>query len=229
MRRGAARPAPAQRALTAAPDIADPDPDTLPDLVALPPWSMTTMYEPRPRLPLVRLHAWNGGPAPLVVEGFRRRARRTWTPTSTSATRTGTWSAGRWSATCEFDPHPAPQPLALPPVRVATRSIDARRHGGRRSRKQAYCLAPTDPIDLTVDRRQLVAVRRRLGSVCGVRSARWVREALQAGWGDTYFQSVPGQAFDVTNLPNGCYYVRIEVNPLGTSSRRTRPTTSSHG
>jgi lysyl oxidase len=26
---------------------------------------------------------------------------------------------------------------------------------------------------------------------------------------------VPGQSFDVTNLPNGRYYIRIDVNPTG--------------
>ena len=38
---------------------------------------------------------------------------------------------------------------------------------------------------------------------------------LDTGWGDTYSQWVAGQAFDVTDLPNGTYYVRVHVNPLG--------------
>jgi hypothetical protein len=38
---------------------------------------------------------------------------------------------------------------------------------------------------------------------------------LLAGSGDTYYQSLPGQSFDIRNVPNGVYYVKIEVNPNG--------------
>lgn len=38
---------------------------------------------------------------------------------------------------------------------------------------------------------------------------------LQTGWGDTYYQSVGGQSFNITNLPNGQYKVRVTVNPTG--------------
>lgn len=54
-----------------------------------------------------------------------------------------------------------------------------------------------------------------MSTQCGGPRAIWVREVLQAGWGDTYFQSVAGQAFNVTDLPNGTYYLRVTVNPRG--------------
>jgi hypothetical protein len=57
---------------------------------------------------------------------------------------------------------------------------------------------------------------------CGSSAALWVREVLQTGWGDTYFQGVPGQSFDITSLPNGWYYARMEVNPLGALHETTR-------
>lgn len=41
------------------------------------------------------------------------------------------------------------------------------------------------------------------------------------GWGDTYSAQLPGQAFDVTRLPNGRYVIRTEVNPLGLLSELT--------
>ena len=41
----------------------------------------------------------------------------------------------------------------------------------------------------------------------------WVQENLPAGWGDTYTQTVAGQAFDITNLKNGTYYIEIIANP----------------
>jgi len=51
------------------------------------------------------------------------------------------------------------------------------------------------------------------GFTCGSPSALWVREMLPVGWGDTYFQSVAGQSFDITSLPNGTYYIQIIANP----------------
>jgi hypothetical protein len=38
---------------------------------------------------------------------------------------------------------------------------------------------------------------------------------MALGWGDTYLQDVAGQAFDITKVPNGTYFVSVEVNPLG--------------
>jgi hypothetical protein len=37
--------------------------------------------------------------------------------------------------------------------------------------------------------------------------------ALDAGWADEYTQLVAGQAFNVTNLPNGKYSLEILANP----------------
>jgi hypothetical protein len=37
---------------------------------------------------------------------------------------------------------------------------------------------------------------------------------MPAGWGDTYIQSLGGQSFDITDLPNGTYFVRVQVNPM---------------
>ena len=45
---------------------------------------------------------------------------------------------------------------------------------------------------------------------------------MPPGWGDTYVQSLPGQAFDVTNLPNGTYYIAVVANPLGALFERHR-------
>jgi hypothetical protein len=36
---------------------------------------------------------------------------------------------------------------------------------------------------------------------------------LPLGWGDTYLQQNEDEAFDITNLPNGTYYIEIIVNP----------------
>jgi len=49
----------------------------------------------------------------------------------------------------------------------------------------------------------------------GDASAIWTRETLPAGWGDTYFQSLPGQSFDITDLPNGTYFIQVQADPTG--------------
>ena len=36
-----------------------------------------------------------------------------------------------------------------------------------------------------------------------------------SGWGDTYYQGLPGQSFDVTDLPNGTYFIKVQANPGG--------------
>ena len=36
---------------------------------------------------------------------------------------------------------------------------------------------------------------------------------MPAGWGDTYFQGVAGQSFDITSLPNATYQLRVTTNP----------------
>jgi hypothetical protein len=43
----------------------------------------------------------------------------------------------------------------------------------------------------------------------------WIREVLNAGWGDTYERWVPGQSFDITDVPNGTYLVEVATNPDG--------------
>jgi hypothetical protein len=48
---------------------------------------------------------------------------------------------------------------------------------------------------------------------CGEATALWTHERLPLGWGDTYTQSLDGQNFNVTDLPNGTYYIEVIANP----------------
>ena len=54
-----------------------PDPDTLPDLIALPAYELSTTHNARRGIDRLNFFAneWNAGPAPLVIEGFRRTTR----------------------------------------------------------------------------------------------------------------------------------------------------------
>jgi hypothetical protein len=83
------------------------------------------------------------------------------------------------------------------------------------SGKQSWCLVNTDALDLTVPNANLFGRKGDLRSACGGHGALWIREVLDVGWGDTYTQYQRGQAFDITDLPNGTYYVRVHVNPTG--------------
>jgi hypothetical protein len=36
---------------------------------------------------------------------------------------------------------------------------------------------------------------------------------MPVGWGDTYVQNAAACTFNVTNLPNGTYYIEVIANP----------------
>ena len=81
------------------------------------------------------------------------------------------------------------------------------------STKMAWCLVPTDAIDLTVDGAVWHPGNTSLSSACGSASSQTLREVLLTGHGDTYNQFVSGQRIDITDVPNGDYRIRIAVNP----------------
>jgi hypothetical protein len=81
------------------------------------------------------------------------------------------------------------------------------------SSKQSFCLAPTDAINLTQAGADWRPDQAGLWSACAGEESIWLREVLPAGWGDTYFQSVAGQSFNITNLPNGHYAIRVTTDP----------------
>ena len=197
----------------AVPDVTDPDPATLPDLVALPLWNLETFNRRGRDFLAFAATPWNAGPAPLVVEGFRRQGEELMDAYQYFRDEDGVVVGRAPVGDMRYHPHPAHDHWHF--LQFAQFTLhDAADLEVVRSRKQAYCLAPTDPIDLTVERASW-GEGAGLSTACGDRGALWVREVLQAGWGDTYFQFVPGQSFNITSLPNGWYHARIHVNPLG--------------
>jgi len=82
-----------------------------------------------------------------------------------------------------------------------------------RSQKVGFCIAPTDGVNLLL--RHAVWQPSFLGffGSCGFPGALWVQESMPVGWGDTYFQYLAGQSFNITNLPDGVYYIEIVANP----------------
>jgi hypothetical protein len=83
-----------------------------------------------------------------------------------------------------------------------------------RSHKVGFCIAPTDPVDLLEPNAVWQPSYLGFGAQCGSTTALWVQEMMPVGWGDTYFQSIAGQSFNITGVPNGTYYIQVTANPL---------------
>jgi hypothetical protein len=198
----------------AVPTVTDPDPSTLPDLAALPLWSMGVVHRRRGDFLGFAASPWNAGPAPLVVEGFRRPGEDVMDAYQYFYDQDENVVGRAPVGTLEFHRgggHNHWHFLQL----VEFTLLDSTHTRVVLSKKQSFCIAPTDAVDLSVEGADYVPWSLRLSSRCGSSGSIWVREALAAGWADTYYQYVSGQAFNITNLPNGWYYVRLEMNPLG--------------
>ncbi|HEU4528628.1 MAG TPA: lysyl oxidase family protein [Actinomycetota bacterium] len=203
------------------PDVTDPDPASLPDLVALPAWEIDPYHHRRNGRDYLRFNAteWNAGPGTMVVEGFRDTDETAMDayqyfyvgdePVGRAGIGALEYHQGGGHDHWHFEEFTAYTLLDETKELVVT------------SDKQSWCLANTDAIDLTVANANWRAYGGDLSTMCGGPSALWVREVLDVGWGDTYVQGVAGQAFDITELPNGTYYIRVHVNPLGTMFEST--------
>jgi len=93
------------------------------------------------------------------------------------------------------------------------RLLNSTRTLTERSGKEAFCLAPTDAINLNTENANWKPASTDLSTACGSEGALSIREVLDTGWGDTYGQYLPGQSFNVTNLANGVYYIEVLANP----------------
>jgi hypothetical protein len=193
------------------PTVTTPDPQALPDLMALPAWGIS--IDSRRERDVLGFNAteWNDGPGTLVVEGFRgvdEDFMDAFQYFLVDGEPIGRAPVGR----LEF--HPKHQHWHFDEFTRYT-LLDATKTQVLVSGKQSWCLANTDAIDLSVENANWAAFGGDLFTMCGGPRALWIREVLDVGWGDTYAQFSLDQAFDVTNLPNGRYYIRTTVNPTG--------------
>ena len=194
----------------------------LPDLVALRAHAIHVHVDEETGRDVITFGAtvWNKGPGPLVVEGFRRPGRDlmdAYQYLYDGGRRVAKIDAG----TLEFDRRDGHHHWHFTDF-ARYRLLDADRTLARRSRKEAFCLAPTDAIDLTLPTANWQPGSTGLQTACGGEESIWIREILDVGWGDTYHQSLPGQSFDVTRLPNGTYFIEVATNPVNNLRERTR-------
>jgi lysyl oxidase len=219
--RGAASPtttttpsAPADEPFASTPIVNDPPTDTLPDLIALPGWSMGVQHRKEHDYLNFNATEWNEGPGQFVIDGFRTGDEpemdayqyflRDGEPVGRALIDQLHYHGGRHNH-WHFDQF------------TQYTLLDASKNLVQISDKTNWCLAPTDAIDLSVPNANWGQVPQDVYTSCayGQPGALWLREALPVGWGDTYGQGVNYGAFDISDLPNGTYYLRTTVNPTG--------------
>jgi hypothetical protein len=207
------RPAAATATPSSAPLDLQPAPATMPDLIPLPSWGISVSRQNRRDYLVFGATVWDAGQAPMLVEGYRRPGTNIMDAFQ-YFTRNGVVVGRAPAGTMVYDPRPGHQHWHF--QQFASYSLlAANKTSIVRSQKEAFCLAPTDPINLA--QRGAVWNPGLVGlyGQCGDATSIWTRETLPSGWGDTYFQYLPGQSFNITGLPNGTYYIQVEANPLG--------------
>ncbi|MDX6533248.1 MAG: hypothetical protein QOF68_992 [Gaiellales bacterium] len=196
-----------------APTVTAPDPSSLPDLIPLPSWSIGTARHLKRDYLEFGANVWNRGPAPLVVEGFRRPGKNIMDAFQyfyKDGVAVGRAAAG----TMAFDSRGGHEHWHFKQF-VEYSLLNSTKSEIVRSQKEAFCLVPTDAIDLTAPNAEWNPFLIGLPGACGDVGSLWIRETLPVGWGDTYYQSLPGQSFDITGLKNGKYFIRLFANPTG--------------
>jgi Lysyl oxidase len=202
--------------LPSVPTLASPPTSVLPDLAPLPSWGISLQKSGGKKKPVdfqlqFGATVWVGGNSPLDVEGFRvhgspvmRAFQYFW--------RDGHVIGRTRAGTMGFDSKKGHNHWHFQQF-AQYRLLNASKSLVLRSRKVGFCIAPTDPVNLVLRHATWVPSFTGFGGGCGSTTALWVQEMMPVGWGDTYFQSVAGQSFDITHLPNGTYYIEIIANP----------------
>lgn len=182
----------------------------LPDLRSLPAWGIDVS---RGRYLEFSATVWNAGPSPLLVDGFRRANNENLMDAyqyffDGAGHQVGYAPVG----TMEWDGRKGHEHWHFTDF-ATYRLLNKRKLLVVRSQKEAFCLANTDAVDYTVPHANWRPDNTDLSTACGDRGSIGVREVLEAGSGDTYVQTLPGQSFDLKGLKNGVYYIEVMANP----------------
>ncbi|EKX69470.1 protein-lysine 6-oxidase [Streptomyces ipomoeae 91-03] len=188
-----------------------------PDLRSLPAWGIAVTDGEDGDVPgkdylAFSANVWNAGPAPLVVDGFRKPGADLMDSYQYFYDASGKQVGYAPAGTMEWDPREGHEHWHFTDF-ASYRLLSEDQTKEVRSGKEAFCLANTDAIDYTVKNANWHPENTDLSTACGEESAISVREVLDVGSGDTYTQERPGQSFDITDLPNGTYYIQVIANP----------------
>ncbi|MCT4357834.1 lysyl oxidase family protein [Streptomyces sp. Je 1-79] len=157
-------------------------------------------------------NVWNAGPAQLVVDGFRSPGKAKMDAYQYFYDAKGKQVGFTPTGTMEWDPRPGHVHWHFTDF-ASYRLLKADQKEAVRSGKEAFCLANTDAVDYTVKNANWHPYNTDLSTACGQENSISVREVLDVGSGDTYTQDLPGQSFDITDVPNGTYYIQVLANP----------------
>ncbi|GGX14640.1 lysyl oxidase family protein [Streptomyces chryseus] len=157
-------------------------------------------------------NVWNAGPAQLVVDGFRSPGKKLMDAYQYFYDADGKQVGYTPTGTMEWDPRAGHEHWHFTDF-ASYRLLKADKKETVRSGKEAFCLANTDAVDYTVENANWHPDNTDLSTACGQENSISVREVLDVGSGDTYTQDLPGQSFDISNLPNGTYYIQVLANP----------------
>jgi hypothetical protein len=191
-----------------------------PDLRSLPAWGISlgkgedpdTGVDDGRRYINFGATVWNGGTSPLLVDGFRRTGTELMDAYQYFFDAAGKEVGSVKAGTMEWDKRAGHMHWHFTDF-AQYRLLKADKKVAVRSGKESFCLANTDAIDYTLKNAKWRPRNTDLSTSCGGNTAVAVREVLDVGSGDTYDQSRPGQSFDVTDLPNGTYYIEVLANP----------------
>lgn len=210
-RPAAHRPAGPLPALPAVPELKNPLASVKPDLVPLPAWGMSISTQAKHDFLNFSATVWVGGNGPLDVEGFRSGTNPVMQAYQyfyqdgkvVGRVRAGTmgFDGAKGHNHWHFEQFAAYELLGQNKKLIV------------RSQKVGFCIAPTDPVDMLTRGALWQPNDIGLEGQCGSTTALWVRELMPVGWGDTYSQDKAGQAFDITSLKNGKYYIAVIANP----------------
>ncbi|MER6915124.1 lysyl oxidase family protein [Streptomyces sp. NPDC000594] len=157
-------------------------------------------------------NVWNAGPAELVVDGFRAKGKDVMDAYQYFHDANGKQVGFSPAGSMEWDPREGHNHWHF--VDFASYSLlKADKKEAVRSGKEAFCLANTDAVDYTVKGANWSPDNTDLSSACDGPTRVSIRQRLDVGSGDTYTQDLPDQAFDITTLPNGTYWIQVKANP----------------
>jgi hypothetical protein len=183
-----------------------------PDLRPLPAWQFVIQPDDGRDYLQFAANVWNAGPSPLVLDGFRRTGENIMDAYQYFYNANGEQVGYAPTGTMEWDARDGHNHWHFTDF-ARYSLLDSTQSEVVRSQKEAFCLAATDAIDYTVKNANWRPNNTDLHTACGNEGSLAVREVLDVGSGDTYLQYLPGQSFDITDLPNGTYYVQVTANP----------------